>query len=237
MTTAFPADHWAVASGVEATFRALPYAVAVVAVPGPPLPPPLAGADEPAPTAAAPGATRVGVYLNPSDARCYRMLLRPLVPHPAALPFNVFPSMADAAALGVASAAIGDLMWRRCGLYLQTYQLGNNSQTPRDGDGELALTGDAHEPYFAHVHGVWRGNPETAYHPRLPRLGGPPIGEAFPMKAPPGTPHAAKEPWASPAALAAGAQGLRALLSEALAAHGAGVRRFCDIEVLPVEAE
>ena len=218
MAHGFPPDHWAITSGVTATFTALPFAVAIVTVPG-------------ISRAAGRSATRIGVYLNPSDARCYRMLLRPLADSVDALPLNQFPSLDDSAALGVAAAVVGDLLWKQCRLYGQSHQLGNNSHATRTADGEIDLCGNSHEPYFCHVHLLFRGNPEKQYHPGLPKLQGPPIGEAFPMKAPPGTPHSEKAPWASDAQLAAGAQAMRELLASAMAAHG-GDDDVCKVNVL-----
>ena len=185
--------HWSVQSGLESTFRSLPFAVAIVHV------------------AALPGASAtsmtspVGVYLNPSDQRGYRLIFRPLVsctPSTALdesllglLPHNRFPSMLESVSLGVACSAIGDLFWHRCGLFLQTYQLGNNSQAPiteadlaldaaepketsdassacasvgltrNDQLGGINLCGNEHEPFFLHVHGVLRGDPTRSYFP------------------------------------------------------------------------
>jgi hypothetical protein len=199
MAFAYPANHWAVLSGVESTARLLPYAVAVLRVRLP------SGAT-----------TSVLLYLNPTDARNYRMLMRPLVQSASQLPHNAFATQHHSAALHVATGVVADVFWKATGLYIQTYQLGNNSQSTDPLTGGVALMGNEHEPYFLHIHCVCRGDPSRRYlGDSLPPLRGPPIGSAFPMvSCSDGV--SANVPWSNSEELASAAGAVRALLLAAL---------------------
>ena len=157
-----PLDHWSVQSGLLESFMSLPYAVCVVSV----------GNDETG------GPFRVGLYMNPVDSSCYRMIARVLYSKPGDIPFNRHSSPAVAIAVGEVVALGSAALYDRTNLFVQSMHLGNNSQVADPVSGEIVLGSD-HEPYFYHVHLICRGNPGRSYFEGSDKLGGPPIGEIF----------------------------------------------------------
>jgi hypothetical protein len=120
----------------------------------------------------------IGIYLNPTDSRCYRMIARPLCLQTTDLAFNRDDDLSNPISTSIAVALVGKSMRESTGLFVQSLHLGNNSMVSGS-DGELQLGNDK-EPYFHHVHYLLcRGNPELAYFEGALVLGGPPIGVAF----------------------------------------------------------
>ena len=160
-----PTDHWAVQSGVVDSFISLPYALCVASVGR-------AGSGD---------ALRVGLYMNPVDSSCYRMIARVLYDMPSDIPFNQYHSPGEALAVAEVVALASATLYDRTRLFVQTMLLGNNSQVADPESGEIVLGSD-HEPYFYHVHLICRGNPDRCYFEGSDKLGGPPIGDVFAVR-------------------------------------------------------
>lgn len=229
-----PPTHWAVASGVAATFRHLPYAVAIATVPpaavsSPPQQPP----------------TRVALYLNPTETTCYRMLARVLYDAPDDIPFNAMHAAGDVVAVATATAAFAAALRQATGLFVQTLHLGNNSMACDPATGDVVL-GTDHEPYFYHVHLLCRGNPDRVYFPSpcaaagadtdqgddgdatadahgdgAPRLGGPAVGVNFSVQ------HANKQP-PTATELAALRRGMQRVVAGMPVVDGGVVFELCE---------
>lgn len=151
-------EDWVIESGVEESFRKLSYAIAVVVTPY----------------------GRVGLYANPKDQRCYRMIARLLVKDPSDLHLNAFHSLDESLAVGMAVAVTKQVVFETTGLFVQSMHLGNNSMcsTSITGRGDVGLATEQ-ESYFYHEHLILRGDPTRSYFPGATALGGPPLGTAF----------------------------------------------------------
>lgn len=173
---------WVIESGVESSFRRLPYAIAVISVRLP------IHDDDNNP----PPSKMVGLYANPTDLQCYRMIARVLESNEAHLraKLNGMHSLEDSLAVSTAVAVLKQILWQQAGLFVQSLHLGNNSMRPVYEDGVVAKLGlgNDHEPYFYHEHLLCRGgDPQQAYlsmgdearTAEMPVLGGPPLGTAF----------------------------------------------------------
>lgn len=146
---------WVFDSGVESSFRTLDYSIAVISTPH----------------------GRVGLYTNPTDRRCYSLIVRTLVPTADQMILNQLHSLEESLAVGMAVAVLKQVLFRRTGLFVQSLHLGNNSMRSTT-EGDVGL-GNAHEPYFYHVHLLARGDPVRSYFDGAPELAGPPLGVAF----------------------------------------------------------
>jgi len=174
---------WVIESGVESSFRQLHFAIAVISVRLP------KDDDDGTPP------KMVGVYANPTDLQCYRMIARVLETDEAHLrvKLNGMHSLEDSLAVSTAVAVLKQILWQQTGLFVQSLHLGNNSMRPIYEDGVEAKVGlgNDHEPYFYHEHLLCRGgDPQQAYLSQaapddvddvsdMPVLGGPPLGTAY----------------------------------------------------------
>ena len=169
MTTTTPSTRqssiaaWVIESGVEESFRGLSYAVAIIST--------LHG--------------KVGLYANPTDRRCYRLIARPLVATLADMTLNQLQTLQESLAVATAVAVFKQVMFRHAGLFVQSLHLGNNSMQQQklnddeSQDGCIVGLGNIYEPYFYHEHLFLRGDPKRSYFEGAPALAGPTLGVAL----------------------------------------------------------
>lgn len=184
-----PQTHWAVESGLHSAFARSWNAVGVIGVNlplrGGTIPEsaekePLVSSTSHASQLANNGARSwVGIALNPTDARCYRMIARLLYDDASQIPFNRHHTIDEAVAVQSACAIVSNAVYRTTGLFVQTLHLGNNSMTldtASTGEEAALRLGKPDEPYFYHCHLLCRGNPLRSYFDNAPELRGPPVG-------------------------------------------------------------
>lgn len=150
--------EWVIDSGVLESFRKLDYAVAVITTRYGP----------------------VGLYANPADQQCYRLIARLLVDKPEDIRLNEIQSLEESLAVSTAVAVLKQVVFKHSGLFVQSLHLGNNSmQFDAKSSAGVGL-GTLHEPYFYHEHLLLRaGDPDLEYLEGAGPIGGPPIGTSF----------------------------------------------------------
>lgn len=116
--------EWVIDSGVLESFRKLDYAVAVITTRYGP----------------------VGLYANPADQQCYRLIARLLVDKPEDIRLNEIQSLEESLAVSTAVAVLKQVVFKHSGLFVQSLHLGNNSmQFDAKSSAGVGL-GTLHEP-------------------------------------------------------------------------------------------
>lgn len=149
LPSALTVPEWAMLSCVASSFMRLSNAVAVVLV-----------------TLSATKKVQCGVLLNPTDQRCYRMLVLRLYESVEEVPFNQMHTAETAIAVQLASVCVAEKLREATVLFVQSCHLGNNSlriTTALRPEHSVIEFGRPNEPYFYHVHLICRGNPKAAY--------------------------------------------------------------------------
>jgi len=171
----------------------------------------------------------VGIYSNPTDQRCYRLIARLVVEEEdpsSMMRVNKFHTLEESLAVAMAVAVLKQVIFHQCHLFVQSLHLGNNSMYEKkktDDTIKIGL-GKTGEPYFYHEHLLLRGDPTQTYFRGASALGGPPLGTAFAAQGSRVRPQ--------PEQLAAIVQGLKNVLKESSSHQDIWKQSNCVLEVI-----